>query len=255
MNRLSQSHLWKTFLPSRLKLEGLTALVTGGSRGLGLLIAQELAARCADVVICARDQKELDIAQWSLKRAGVRIAAIRCDLTSRDDVEDMIADSIAFTGHIDVLVNNAGTIMVGPLAEMRVEDFEQAMRDIFLTTLYPTMALLPHMRARGQGAIVNITSVGGKIAVPHLLPYSCAKFATIGLSEGLHAEAAQYGIRVTTVIPWLMRTGSPLHAFFKGHKAAEWAWFATNDSLRLTAMDGRRAAKKSSMRSSAETPK
>ncbi|MBV8453211.1 MAG: SDR family NAD(P)-dependent oxidoreductase [Deltaproteobacteria bacterium] len=227
-----------------MKFDGLTALVTGGSRGLGLLIAHELAVRGADLVICARSQQELDVAQLSLKRTGVRIAAIRCDLTSRDDVEDMISDSIAFTGHIDVLINNAGTIMVGALADMRIEDFEQAIRDIFLTMLYPTIALLPHMRARSRGAIANITSIGGKIAVPHLLPYSCAKFATIALSEGLRAEAAQYGIRVTTVIPWLMRTGSPINAFFKGDKAAEWAWFATSDSLRFTAMDAGRAAKK-----------
>ncbi|MBV8361638.1 MAG: SDR family NAD(P)-dependent oxidoreductase [Deltaproteobacteria bacterium] len=225
-------------------MNGLTALVTGGSRGLGLLIAQELAARGADVLICARNQQELDIAQLSLKRTGVRVAGIRCDLTNRDDAEDMISDAIAFTGHIDVLVNNAGTITVGALADMRIEDFEQAIRDIFLTTLYPTMALLPHMQARGRGAIANITSIGGKIAVPHLLPYSCAKFATVALSEGLRAEAAQCGIRVTTIIPWLMRTGSPVNAFFKGDKAAEWAWFATSDSLRFTAMDGRRAAKK-----------
>jgi short-subunit dehydrogenase len=244
MNRSEQASLFKTFLPSRLKLEGLTALVTGGSRGLGLLLAHEFAARRADVVICARDQDELEVAQWSLKQTGVRTTALRCDLTNRDDVEDMISDAISFTGHLDVLVNNAGTITVGPLEDMRVEDFEQAIREIFLSALYPTMAVLPYMRGRRRGAIANITSIGGKIAVPHLLPYSCAKFAMIGLSEGLYAELAQYGIRVTTVIPWLMRTGSPFNAFFKGQKTAEWAWFATSDSLRLTAMDAHRAARK-----------
>jgi len=86
------------------------------------------------------------------------------------------------------------------------------------------------MRARGTGRIVNITSIGGKIAVPHLLPYTCAKFAAVGLSEGLRAELADTGISVTTVVPGLMRTGSHLNAEFGGEQQGEYRWFALGAS-------------------------
>ena len=106
------------------------------------------------------------------------------------------------------MVNNAGMIQVGPLATTTKEDFVTALDVMFWGTLYPTLAVLPQMRARGRGHIVNITSIGDLVSVPHLLPYTCAKFAAVGLSEGLRAELGPVGIRVTTVVPGLMRTGS-----------------------------------------------
>src|SRR6185503_4123757 len=104
-------------------------------------------------------------------------------------------------------------------------------------------AVLPEMRARREGRIVNITSIGGKISVPHLLPYSASKFALVGLSEGLRAELAKDGIVVTTICPGLMRTGSPRNATFKGQHRAEYAWFSIGDSLPVTAMSADRAAR------------
>src|SRR5439155_11331763 len=111
-------------------------------------------------------------------------------------------------GQIDILVNNAGVIKVGPLDTMAVEDFEKAVAVMFWGVVYPTLAVLPEMRRRRSGRIAAITSIGGKVSVPHLLPYCCAKFAAVGFCEGLRAELAPYGIRVTTVVPGLMRTGS-----------------------------------------------
>jgi short-subunit dehydrogenase len=93
------------------------------------------------------------------------------------------------------------------------------------------------------GRIVNIASIGGKISVPHLLPYSASKFALVGLSEGLRAELAKDGILVTTICPGLMRTGSPRHAWFKGRHRAEHAWFSISDALPLASMDADRAAR------------
>ena len=87
------------------------------------------------------------------------------------------------------------------------------------------------MRERGGGRIVNITSIGGKLGIPHLLPYSASKFAAMGFSQGLRAEVAQDGIAVTTAIPGLMRTGSPRNAIFRGKHRAEYAWFSIADSL------------------------
>jgi short-subunit dehydrogenase len=100
------------------------------------------------------------------------------------------------------------------------------------------------MRARGAGRIVNIASIGGKVAVPHLAPYSASKFALVGFSEGLRAELTAHGILVTTVVPGLMRTGSPRNASFKGRHRAEYAWFAVSDSLPGVSMDVERAARR-----------
>ena len=86
--------------------------------------------------------------------------------------------------------------------------------------------------------------MGGKVSAPHLLPYNASKFALVGLSEGLHAEVAKDGIRVTTVVPGLMRTGSPRNAIFKGENKKEYAWFSISDSLPLLAMNSQRAARK-----------
>jgi short-subunit dehydrogenase len=105
------------------------------------------------------------------------------------------------------------------------------------------MAVLPHMRHRRAGRIVNITSIGGKIAVPHLLPYDCAKFAALGLSEGLRSELSKDGITVTTVVPGLIRTGSWVNALYKGRPDEEFSWFSAAAHSRLTAMDVRRAAR------------
>jgi short-subunit dehydrogenase len=113
----------------------------------------------------------------------------------------------------------------------------------FWGPLYAIHAVLPAMRQRRQGRIVNISSIGGKISVPHLLPYSASKFALVGLSEGLRAELAKDGITVTTVCPGLMRTGSPRMAQMKGQHRLEYLWFDVSDSLPLLSMDARRAAR------------
>ena len=102
---------------------------------------------------------------------------------------------------------------------------------MFWGLVYRRFELLPHLLERGRGRIVNITSIGGKVSVPHLLPYNCAKFAAVGFSEGLRAELRGRGIKVTTIAPGLMRTGSYLNAFFKGDSNRESRWFALSASL------------------------
>jgi short-subunit dehydrogenase len=100
------------------------------------------------------------------------------------------------------------------------------------------------MRQRHEGRIVNISSIGGKISVPHLLPYCVGKFALTGFSEGLRSELRKDNIRVTTVCPGLMRTGSPRNALFKGNNEAEYAWFSISDSLPLLSMSANWAARR-----------
>ena len=227
----------------RFSLEGRVALVTGGSRGLGLEISRELLRRGAKVAICARDENELERARQQLARGG-EVVALRCDLADRSQVENLAREVSRRLGPIDVLVNNAGVIQVGPAEEMTLEDFDEAMHAHFYGPLWLTWAVLPQMRRRREGRIVNISSIGGKIAVPHLLPYDASKFALTGLSEGLRAELAKDGIRVTTVCPGLMRTGSPQNAYFKGRHRAEYALFKNTGSMPGLTMSSPRAARK-----------
>ena len=217
-------------------------LITGGSRGLGLVLARELAREGARIAICARDATELERAREDLAARGADVLAVPCDLTKRAQVEELVNDVRTHFGRVDVLINNAGVIQVGPLDVMTLEDYEEAMRTHYWGPLYAILAVLPGMRERGEGRIVNISSVGGKISVPHLLPYSASKFALTGLSEGLRPALAREGVYVTTVCPGLMRTGSPPNASFKGQHRAEYAWFSISDALPVISISAERAA-------------
>jgi NAD(P)-dependent dehydrogenase (short-subunit alcohol dehydrogenase family) len=222
---------------------GKVVVITGGSRGLGLAMAREFGAEGARLAILARDRVELDRAEEDLRGRGVDVRAIVCDIRERDDVETAIKRVLKTYGRIDVLVNNAGVIQCGPIEHMELEDFEDAMATHLWGHVYTTFATAPHMRRQGGGRIVNISSIGGKIAAPHLVPYCTSKFALTGFSEGTRAEFAKYNIKVTTVCPGLMRTGSHLNAFFKGQHQAEFAWFSIADALPVSSMDARRAAR------------
>jgi NAD(P)-dependent dehydrogenase (short-subunit alcohol dehydrogenase family) len=227
---------------SEYDFAGKVVLVTGGSRGLGLLLARGFAAEGAKVAVCARDPEELERARADLAARGAEVLALPCDVTDRAQVGELVEAVTRRFGRVDVLVNNAGVIQVGPVEVMTLEDYEQAMAVHFWGPLYATLAVLPQMRARGEGHIVNISSIGGKIGVPHLVPYSASKFALAGLSDGLRAELVKDGVVVTSVFPGLMRTGSPRNASFKGQHRAEYAWFAISDSLPVTSINAGRAA-------------
>ncbi|WP_240003355.1 SDR family NAD(P)-dependent oxidoreductase [Streptomyces cinnamoneus] len=207
-------------------LTGRAALVTGSSRGLGLLIARELTRRGCRVMLCARDDDELARAERMLREEGADVRSLACDITDEQAPGRLVEATEAAFGSLDVLVNNAGEIQVGPLSAMAEADFRSAMETMYFAPLRLVMAALPAMRARGEGRIVTISSLGGRVAAPHLLPYAGAKFAAAGLSEGLRAELAADGISVTTVLPGLMRTGSHTAARFSGQPGREYAWFA-----------------------------
>ncbi len=224
-------------------LRGQVALITGSSRGLGFLLAEEFGRAGCKLAICARDERELERARADLARQGYDVLAVPCDVADRAQVERLVAETTRRFGRVDVLVNNAGIIQVGPLAAMTVHDFQTALDVMYWGVVYPTLAVLPQMGQRGYGRIVNVTSIWGKVAVPQLLPYDCAKFAAVGFSEGLRAEVARDGIVVTTIAPGLMRTGSHLNALFKGDQEQEYALFAPMASLPLISMDAERAAR------------
>jgi NAD(P)-dependent dehydrogenase (short-subunit alcohol dehydrogenase family) len=227
-----------------IELAGRVALVTGGSRGLGLVIARELAQRGTRVVICARDGHELARAAASLEAIGTEVYAIQCDVSDEEDIARMMRDVEQRFARLDVLINNAGVIQVGPPELMRESDYEHAMLVHFWGPLHVMEAALPLMRRRREGRIVNISSIGGRIPVAHLLPYTASKFALSGLSQGMRSALARENIFVTTVLPGLMRTGSPRHAQIRGDHEAEFAWFSIADSLPGLTIDARRAARK-----------
>jgi NAD(P)-dependent dehydrogenase (short-subunit alcohol dehydrogenase family) len=228
----------------RLRPASGTVLITGGSRGLGLLLAREYLRRGARVAICARDAAELERAKDALDGSGQPILAVPCDVTERTQVAELVAMVRQHFGSIDTLVNNAGVIQVGPAEHMSAADYERAMRVHFWAPFWTAEAVLPEMRERCQGRIVNISSIAGMVPVPHMLPYTASKFALVGWSEGLRAELAKHGIAVTTVCPALIRTGSPRNAEFKGRHRAEYTWFSIADSLPLLSMDAERAARR-----------
>jgi NAD(P)-dependent dehydrogenase (short-subunit alcohol dehydrogenase family) len=226
-----------------MDLNGRVVVITGGSRGLGFLLAREFLRQGAKVAICGRDDQALYRAQQELEESGERVLAHRCDVSDSSQVEQFVGLVARRLGPPDVLVNNAGVIEVGPLEAMDRDDFREAMDVMFWGVLNPTLAVLPYMREQNSGRIVNITSIGGKVSVPHLLPYSSAKFAATGFSEGLRAELAGTGIRVTTVSPGLMRTGSHVNAYYKGRGRDEYRWFSVGAGVPVITMDAERAAR------------
>lgn len=227
-----------------LPLHDATVLITGGSRGLGLALARVFAKKGSRVALIARDATELDGAAAMLRPFAAELRTVVCDIRDPQQVASAVKNVETALGPIDVLINNAGVITVGPHEAMRKEDFAEAMNTHFWGPFNVIESVLPSMRRRGRGRIVNIASIGGKVSVPHLLPYSASKFALVGLSDGLRAELARDGIAVTTVCPGLMRTGSPPYAHIKGNRRAEYAWFSISDALPGLSMSVTRAARR-----------
>jgi short-subunit dehydrogenase len=208
-----------------------------------LVMAREFAKAGANVAICARDADELDRAKGDLEQFGGNVFTSVCDARIQSDVIRTIAEVRSALGPVDVLVNNAGIIRVGPLELQTREDFEEAMQLHFWAPYYAMQTVLPEMKRRGSGRIVNISSFGGKVAVPHLASYCASKFALVGLSSAMRTELVKDGIYVTTVCPGLMRTGSHINAEFKGQNEKEFALFSIMDALPITSVSAENAAR------------
>jgi len=217
-------------------LHGEVAVVTGASRGLGLLLARELAGQGCPLVICARDAAELERAADDLRAAGAEVTTVACDVTDEATPQLLIDTAVQRYGRLDIVVSNAGVIQVGPVQATQIGHYEVALNTMALAPARLALTALPVMRRQGHGRIVTIGSIGGKISVPRLLPYSTAKFAAVGFSEGLRAELGRGPVTVTTVVPGLMRTGSHLQARFTGQPAKEFTWFSLGASLPLVSV-------------------
>ena len=218
-------------------------LITGGSRGLGLELARRWSKEGAKVAILARNAEDVRQAVKELNEAGEAFGVV-CDITDSEQIRDSVEKVLAKWGRIDVLVNNAGIIQVGPLESVTHEDYQQAIATHLWGPIHLTDAVLPIMRRQGKGRIVNISSIGGRVSLPHLLPYSASKFALTGWSEGLTAALRPANILVTTVTPGIMRTGSPRNATFKGRHRDEYAWFSWGASMPVLATPSALAAER-----------
>ncbi|MDQ3372703.1 MAG: SDR family NAD(P)-dependent oxidoreductase [Acidobacteriota bacterium] len=227
---------------SKFDFNNRVILITGGSRGLGLVLARLLAERGAKLAICARNADELTVARRDLESRGAEVLDVVCDVRNQSEVNQMVETVCNHYGQIDVLINNAGVIQVGPLEVQTQKDFEDAMAVHFWGPFYTINAVLPQMRERGAGRIVNVSSIGGKLAVPHLAPYCASKFALVGLSSAMRVELSKENIFITTVCPGLMRTGSHVNAVFKGQNEKEFAWFSIGNALPVSSISAESAA-------------
>ena len=225
---------------------GQSVAITGGSRGLGLALAKELLQTGALVTLLARDPEELARAKEMLAQIpSGEVHTIICDVTDPEQLKKAIDEAALQFGGIDLLINNAGAITVGPFESMDAEDFEAQMKLHVYAPINAIKFALPHLRKEESGKrIVNICSMGGRVAVPHMLPYDTSKFALSGFSQGVAAELAPEGISVTTIYPTVMRTGSPIQAVFKGDHEREFAWFQSGDVMPFFSLSAQSAAKK-----------
>ena len=227
----------------RMSFRGRTVLISGGARGLGLALAREFARDGAHLVLFSRSEHELEQARAALEMARASVTTTVCDIRESEAAGRVVEEALGATGRIDVLVNNAGIIQMTPFKHATDGDFDDALRTFFWGPLHLIRACLPHLRQSGQGRIVNISSIGGRIAVPHLLPYCVGKFALSALSDGIQAELAASGVLVTTVSPGLMRTGSHRNVIVRGRHEQEALWFGLAGATPLTSMRAERAAR------------
>ncbi|WP_333732026.1 oxidoreductase [Streptomyces sp. IBSBF 3010] len=190
--------------PARDNAQGRVWLITGASSGFGRSIAEAALAAGDTVVATARRPEALD----DLVAAHPdRAVAVRLDVTDTARIADVVADTVLWYGRIDVLVNNAGMGLVGAVEETSDRELRDLMDLHFFGPAALVRAVLPHMRRNGSGAVVQMSSMGGRFTFPGVGGYSATKFALEGLSEALAAEVAPHGVKVLIVEPGSFRTG------------------------------------------------
>jgi NAD(P)-dependent dehydrogenase (short-subunit alcohol dehydrogenase family) len=187
---------------------GKVALVTGGSRGIGLAIARALLERGAKVAITATSDATLQAGTAALEAVSEAAAVlpIRADVRRHDQVEQAIDTAVRHFGGLDVLVNNAGVGVFRSVADMSVEEWHRVIETNVNGVFYSCHAALPHLRARGGGWIISVSSLAGVNSFPEAAAYCASKAALNAFSESLMQEVRQDGIRVSYVMPGSVRT-------------------------------------------------
>lgn len=189
-----------------MSLSGRNAVVTGGSQGLGAAVATLLAAQGAAVVVAARTQERLDVVAGTLRAAGHRAWAVRCDVTDPASVRGLAEAATAHLGQVDILINNAGAAMSAPVQKTRLEDWHQMLAVNATSAFLCTQALLGGMLERKWGRIVNVASIAGIAGDRYISAYTAAKHAVVGLTRAVAAETAGHGVTVNAVCPGYVDT-------------------------------------------------
>lgn len=187
-------------------LEGKVALVTGAGRGIGKAVALSLAHFGCRVVLTARTEGQLRGVEREILSAGGRAIVVAGDLTRDDDVARIVKESQNAWGGVDILINNAGWGKRAPVARSEVSDWDQTFRVNLRAPMVLAKLVLPHMMAKGDGAIVNIGSISGRSGEANAAAYAASKFGLIGFTQSLFEEVREYGIKVAVVMPGYVDT-------------------------------------------------
>ena len=190
-----------------MELKNKVALVTGGTKGIGKAIAKALVLAGARVVITARHEDQVHEAVESLKKvADPNIEGFGCDVRQYEQVQTLIRNVHERCGGLDILVNNAGIGMFGTVAEMEPEDFRAVIETNLLGVYYCCHEAIPHLKRRGGGYIINISSLAGTNAHPTMAAYNASKFGLNGFSEALMQEVRYDNIKVSYIMPGSVNT-------------------------------------------------
>lgn len=184
-----------------IDLSGKTAVITGGSRGLGRAMAETLSGAGAALALVARDQSTLDRACAELTAKGAKAQGFVADVTSEADVARVTAQIQDAFGHPHILINNAGNNVRKHLEELSLEDFRSVIDGSLTSTFLMSRALTPGMKGRGYGRVINMTSMLSHISLPGRVPYSSAKTGLLGFTRALALELADQGITVNGISP------------------------------------------------------
>lgn len=212
-------------------LTGKVAIITGASSGIGEATAVALAVEGAKVAIAARRSDRLEAVAKRILDAGGQVLPITADLSDEAQVNEVVQKTQAEYGQIDILVNNAGVMLFSPIADANTEDWRRMINLNVLGLMYATHAVLPLMKARSQGHIVNISSVAGRLASASTGVYNASKWAVGAFSESLRKEVYPNNIRVTIIEPGLVATELPQHMTNPEAKAATAKFYGSIKNL------------------------
>lgn len=194
-----------------------TVLITGASQGIGRATALQFAREGYNVVLAARQPDRLEAVAEQVRHLGQQALAVPTDVRDFNQVNALVQQAIEHFGQVDVLVNDAGVYYMGPVEAASLEDWQQIINTNLWGYIHTIHRLLPHFLERGQGTIVNVSSIGGLDPIPYQVPYTTSKFAITGLTKSLRSELAPKGIQVCGVYPSFIRTQLMERGLFRGN--------------------------------------
>lgn len=193
-----------------------TVLITGASQGIGKATALLFARNGYDLVLAARQSDRLEAVGQEIQNLGRAVLTVSTDVRDPQQVKILVDKALDRYSAIDVLINNAGIYISGPVEDFSLEDWHNTIDTNLWGYIHTIHALLPHFIERGTGTIVNLSSIGGKVPIPYLAPYNTSKFAVTGLTEAMHSELKPKGIHVCGIYPSLIKSSFMERAIFEG---------------------------------------